>query len=349
MRPDDSSSGMDELSAHLDRGWELLDRGNLSAAEKSARRALVVEPESAEAQVLLGQIALQRGSAEGAMARFRKAIELDPDYAEPYLSAAEVALLELDDPEQALELADEVVSRADDQAEYLDALLLKVEALLHLDVGDADSRAREALREVSAGPLDDPMLALRAARSWLDLEAYDSAERYYRQVIDQDPESADAWHGLGMCAEGREDHEAMVEAWLKARELDLGAPQPPWHLTEAEFEKVAAESLDALPTHVRKRLANVPILARDIPDPDIVRQGFDPRILGFFSGVPYPEKSIVGGPPPHLDCILLFKRNIERVVRSRKEAQEEIGITLLHETGHFFALSEEDLEGMGLG
>ena len=349
MRTDDGDPPMDELAAHLDRGWELLGRGNLPAAEKSAREALVVEPESPEAQVLLGQIALQRGKPDGAMKRFRKAIELDPDYAEPYLSAAEVALFELDDPEQALELAEEVVERAEDEAEYLDAVLLKVEALLALDEDEADARAREALREVPAGPLPDPMLALRAARAYLDLEQYEPAERYYRQVIEKEPENADAWHGLGMCAEGREDDRGMVKAWLKARELDLKAEPPAWQLSEKEFEEVAAESLDELPTHIRKRLANVPILARDYPEPDIVRQGFDPRILGFFSGVPYPDKHSVSGPPPHLDCILLFKRNIERAARSKDETRQEIRITLLHETGHFFALSEEDLEEMGLG
>jgi tetratricopeptide (TPR) repeat protein len=346
MRPKDP---MDEHAAHLDRGWELLGKGNLPAAEKSAREALVLEPESPDAQVLLGQIELQRGRPERAMSRFRKAIELDPDYAEPYLSAAEVALLELDDPEQALELAEEVVSRADDQSEYLDALLLKVEALLAMDEDETDGRAREALGELPEGPLEDPLLALRAAHAWLDLERYDQAESYYRQVIEKEPGTADAWHGLGMCAEGRDDHDAMVEAWLKARELDLEAEPPAWQLSEAEFEAVASESLDSLPDHIRKRLANVPILARDYPDPDIIRQGFDPRILGFFSGIPYPEKTSVSGPPPHLDCILLFKRNIERAARSRDETLEEVRITLLHETGHFFALSEEELEAMGLG
>jgi tetratricopeptide (TPR) repeat protein len=349
MRTDDKDPGMDELSAHLDRGWELLGRGNLPAAEKSAREALVADPESPEAQVLLGQVEVQRGRPEKAMVRFRKAIELDPDYAEPYLSAAEVALLELDDPAQALELAEEVVSRADDQGEFLDALLLKVESLLAMDEDEADARARDALRDVPPGPFDDPMLGLRVAHAWLDLEKFDAARKHYRQVIDQEPGNADAWHGLGMCAEGTDDHEAMVEAWLKTRELDLVAAPPPWSLTEAQFEEVAAESLDELPTHIRKRLANVPVLARDYPDPDIIRQGFDPRILGFFSGVPYPEKSSVSGPPPHLDCVLLFKRNIERAARSRQEAAEEIRITLLHETGHFFALSEEELEAMGLG
>ena len=72
-------------------------------------------------------------------------------------------------------------------------------------------------------------------------------------------------------------------------------------------------------------------------------------MMGFFSGVPYPEKSNVAGAVPHLDCVFLYKRNIERVAQSPEEVRHEIRITLLHETGHFFALDEADLEALGLG
>mgnify|MGYP001602101261 FL=1 len=65
--------------------------------------------------------------------------------------------------------------------------------------------------------------------------------------------------------------------------------------------------------------------------------------------MPYPEKSSVTGAIPHLDAIHLYQRNIERVCRSRDEVASEIRTTVLHETGHFFGLSEEDLEEMGLG
>jgi predicted Zn-dependent protease with MMP-like domain len=349
MPSDDHDPGMDELTAHLDRGWERLNAEDLRASERSARAALVAEPESPEAYLLLGQIDLARGHAERAMDRFHKAMELDPDYAEPYLCAAETALFELDDPEQALELAEEVVERAEDESEYLDGLLLKIEALLGIEDEDAEDRARETLAELPPEPLPEPMFALRAGRAALDLELFEDAERHYRRAVELEPDNPEAYHGLGMCAEARDDREAMVAAWLKTRELDLAAAPPPWHITEREFQEVAAESLGSLPDHIRERLANVPILAHDYPDASLVQDGFDPRILGFFAGVPYPEKGNISGTPPHLDCILLFQRNIERAARSREETLEEINITLLHETGHFFALSEDELEAMGLG
>jgi len=54
------------------------------------------------------------------------------------------------------------------------------------------------------------------------------------------------------------------------------------------------------------------------------------------------------GAPPHLENVLLFHRNIERVARSAQEMEEQIRVTLLHETGHFFGLDEEDLADLGL-
>jgi predicted Zn-dependent protease with MMP-like domain len=79
----------------------------------------------------------------------------------------------------------------------------------------------------------------------------------------------------------------------------------------------------------------------------VVADGFDPRGLGLFAGVPFPEQSSMGA-PPHLEAVFLYQRNIERVARSTAEVEAEIRTTLLHETGHFFGLDEEDLAEMGL-
>ena len=48
---------MDQFSAHLDRGWDLVQRGDAYGAEHSARRALELNGESPEAYNLLGYAA----------------------------------------------------------------------------------------------------------------------------------------------------------------------------------------------------------------------------------------------------------------------------------------------------
>src|SRR5262249_817829 len=145
-----------------------------------------------------------------------------------------------------------------------------------------------------------------------DLGDLEKARQHLENVVDEDAEDADAWHALGCVFEQQGDAEGMIGAWQKVRELDLRAPRPPWALSEAAFEKVAESALGELPERVRELLANVPILISDVPAVEIVADGFDPRMMGFFSGVPYPEKSHLAGQPPHLDCIFLYQRNIER-------------------------------------
>ena len=131
--------------------------------------------------------------------------------------------------------------------------------------------------------------------------------------------------------------------------VDLEEPPPAWALSQDEFEAIAEAALAELPERIRAHLENVPILAADYPAVEIVAEGADPRMMGFFSGVPYPEKSNIAGAVPHLDCVFLYKRSIERASRTREEVTREVRTTLLHETGHFFGLSEEELEEMGLG
>jgi predicted Zn-dependent protease with MMP-like domain len=55
----------------------------------------------------------------------------------------------------------------------------------------------------------------------------------------------------------------------------------------------------------------------------------------------------VGG-APQLTQILLFRKNLERMAIDPEDLCEQIRITLLHETGHFFGMSEDDLADVGL-
>ncbi len=52
--------------------------------------------------------------------------------------------------------------------------------------------------------------------------------------------------------------------------------------------------------------------------------------------------------PPQVTRILLFRKNLERMAIDSEDLREQIRITLLHETGHFFGMSEQDLADVGL-
>ena len=55
------------------------------------------------------------------------------------------------------------------------------------------------------------------------------------------------------------------------------------------------------------------------------------------------------GGAPLVTRILLFRKNLERMAIDSEDLREQIRITLLHETGNFFGMSEDDLADVCLG
>ena len=105
-----------------------------------------------------------------------------------------------------------------------------------------------------------------------------------------------------------------------------------------KFEALVEQSLADLPPAFRERLTNVAIIVEDLPPPGVQNQGL---LLGLFHGIPRTEKSVFYSTPP--DHIFLYQRNIEAISRSDAEVRRQIRATLLHEVGHYFGLSEEEL------
>jgi predicted Zn-dependent protease with MMP-like domain len=234
-----------------------------------------------------------------------------------------------------------------DDDEFIDAIVLKTAA--ELAIGDRDDSARATLAELDGCVLDHPDLLCTVAEMWLELADDAAAEGLYLAAIGCDDSCADAHYGLGLIHEGRGQRTAMIAAWLKTRSLDRAAPKPPWHLADTEFETVVEAALAELPGEIIAHLENVPIMVEELPAADLVSEGYDPRLLGLFSGTPLPDKSHVAEQHPHVDTIELFQSNLERACGGRAELAAEIRITLIHETAHFFGLEDSDLDRIGLG
>ncbi len=130
------------FAAHLDRGWFLLENGDLMAARTSAQEARQIRPDDPDAPLLLGAIALAQEKPTESVEWYERALELDPDYVEPYAAAASVCLAELGRPERALVLCDRAV-QLDHllPLERLDLQLLATEAELSMGQ-EAAARAR---------------------------------------------------------------------------------------------------------------------------------------------------------------------------------------------------------------
>lgn len=120
----------------------------------------------------------------------------------------------------------------------------------------------------------------------------------------------------------------------------------PYVTTREQFEALVEKAIRNIPRRYRRYFTNISIIVEDMPDPETARSVEVPRdaLLGLFSGVPYTEKdSFFGIPHPLPDAIFLYQKNIERICRNETDLVEEIRKTLVHEVGHYFGFSEEDL------
>ena len=112
-----------------------------------------------------------------------------------------------------------------------------------------------------------------------------------------------------------------------------------------EFRQLVAEAIDSLPKRFRDAMVNMAIVVEDEPTPDQLRQvDVEPpdTIYGLYEGIPLPERQWAHG------NVLPDKISIFRIPILEDSVDEDdivvgIGETLIHEVGHYFGLSEEEI------
>jgi predicted Zn-dependent protease with MMP-like domain len=115
-------------------------------------------------------------------------------------------------------------------------------------------------------------------------------------------------------------------------------------VTRQDFTKVVAEVMDSLPREYRRRIKNVAVLVEDFPsDQKPSEPGKHRQLrLGLFHGVPMTHKSVFQLPTGP-DYVVLYQKNIEAICHNEAEVRDQIRRTVVHEFGHYFGMSEEQL------
>ena len=332
----------DRLAADVDRGFTALETGEIEEAEACLERCSGIDRKHADVVALAAAVADARGDAETAIAKYAELAELRPDDPMPRICLARLQLHDQGDPDAALDTLDATFDFIDEEADLIEAIVVRTEALLAAEDPEA---ARGALAELSTSAIDDPELAFDLAELALAAEDPRAALRWVETARKEDALATDALHLLGRIHEALGDRDAMIAAWQQVRATDLAASPGPVTISEDALEQIAAEALHELPAVARDRLEQVPILIDELPSQELVAEGFDPRTLGVIEGPTLADADAVPTTATH---IRLFKRNLERIAQDLDELADEVRITVLHETAHYFGLEDEDLERIGL-
>jgi predicted Zn-dependent protease with MMP-like domain len=210
------------------------------------------------------------------------------------------------------------------------------------------ARAEALIEELAEDYGDDlELLYERAVLLW-ERDGPQAATSTLDELLERDPEHADAHYLRGLAYAEAEDHAHMVEHFLATLRLDALDSDDLGEDEELDFiESTAEEVLAHLPAEFGDRLHGVPIVLEPRPHPELVREGFDPRSLGLFEGHEHGRHE-AGEAAVAPTRIVLYYANLLADFPERDELVDEIEITMLHEIGHYFGLGEDDLERLGL-
>ena len=119
-------------------------------------------------------------------------------------------------------------------------------------------------------------------------------------------------------------------------------------MTREAFERHVTEALRTIPKRFRGAMRNIAIVVEDEPSPALLREmDVNPpdTLFGLYQGVPLTERQwSYGNALP--DRIVLFQRPHEREAKDDDDLIGSISETLIHEIGHYFGLSEEEIEAI---
>jgi predicted Zn-dependent protease with MMP-like domain len=119
-------------------------------------------------------------------------------------------------------------------------------------------------------------------------------------------------------------------------------------MTRQRFERFVQEALGTIPRRFRDHLKNVAILVENEPSDELLHEmEIEPpdTLFGLYHGTPLTSRPWdYGNALP--DRITIFQFPIEDACETEDEMVATIGETLIHEVGHFFGLSEDELEAI---
>ena len=117
-------------------------------------------------------------------------------------------------------------------------------------------------------------------------------------------------------------------------------------MTRSEFDQRVKDAIETIPKRFRRAVKNLAIVVEDEPSAATLEEmEIEPpdSLFGLYQGTPLTERTWgYGNTLP--DRITLYQAPIEDASENEDDLVICIGETLIHELGHYFGLSEEEIE-----
>jgi len=117
-------------------------------------------------------------------------------------------------------------------------------------------------------------------------------------------------------------------------------------VSEEQFEAMVADALDSIPDELADQMENVAVMVQDWPTAAQL-DGRSGTLLGLYEGVDLPRRSPIGYTGVMPDKITIFRGPLSALARDEADLAQQVRVTVLHEVGHYFGLSEDRLHELG--
>jgi len=233
----------------------------------------------------------------------------------------------------------------DEFAEELDEFLGEFQELL----GSDPEAAMELVESVDESFAAHPLIRIAHAHAIWVTKGAASARSELETLVAAEPDFSDAHYALADVYGELKEDALRVTHFMRVLELDEKDDEESGFDASSFQElivKSAEAALAALPSPYLERLKGVPVLLEPRPSRVLVKDGFDPRALALFeSPTPgAPEGEVLAAPKR----IVLYTANLPAEFEDEEELASEIEITILHEIGNYYSLSDEELDRLGL-
>ncbi|MYH28178.1 MAG: metallopeptidase family protein [Acidobacteria bacterium] len=117
-------------------------------------------------------------------------------------------------------------------------------------------------------------------------------------------------------------------------------------MTDERFEELVAEAFELIPQQFREAMRNVALVIEDEPSPELLADlGMAPpeTLYGLYQGISLVERE--WGQSVELpDQVIIFRDPILEDAEDEDDVVRAVGETVIHEFGHHFGLSEEEID-----
>jgi predicted Zn-dependent protease with MMP-like domain len=112
-------------------------------------------------------------------------------------------------------------------------------------------------------------------------------------------------------------------------------------VSQEEFEELVADALDEIPPALAQEMDNVAVVVEDWPT-----RG-DGRLLGLYEGVPLTSRGPIGYAGYMPDRITIYRGPLCARAADADDLAAQVRVTVLHEVGHHFGMSDARLRELG--